>query len=271
MVLVYVLSLIAFIITMITSYLTFENLNQNLGRKFYLYEKSTHLFFSIIKVFKYLYNKNRSFLEKPSFSNFTFFQNIDELNLDIKIYSEDGKLPLKNNLFFLNAFQNLLNNLNIEDENNFLEKIKSGEINLNKIKTILELKKLLKVYFPKDYEKIIKYITLYGDKVNINTAPFLVLLSLDNRITKDEVINIIKARPISNVLNLQNYLPSDIFWKIYPYIKIKPSYFLLKINIYDLENTYNLTGKIYFQKSTPLFYYYKDSWDRKWLLEFLKE
>ena len=96
-------------------------------------------------------------------------------------------------------------------------------------------------------------------------------MSLDERITQDEVINIIKGRPIKDILILQKYLPSQVYWTIYPYLKTKPSYFKLDIKLLSQNINYNMTGKVYFENAKLLYYYFKDSWDRKWLLNYLQE
>ncbi len=272
MILVYILSIIALIISTITLYLNFENYNQNLGEKFFNFEKSTHLLFSSMKIFKYFINNNRNYIQREDFTNYTFTYNVDNILIKIDILPEDGKLPLKNDSFYLHAFENLLNILEIEDNNNFIEDIKNKKAKLDKIKTYFDLENLLLKYFQKkDVKKLLKYVGIFNRKININVAPYQVILALDERITQDDVINIIKGRPIRDILRLQKYLPSQVYWTIYPYLKTKSSYFKLDVNLLSQNINYNMTGKVYFENEKLLYYYFKDSWDRKWLLNYLQE
>jgi len=271
MILVYILSIITLIISTITLYLNFENYNKDLGNKFFSFEKSTHLFFSFIKIFKGIVKSNKNYIQREDFTNYTFGYKVDNILIKINVFSEDGKLPLKKEPFYLNAFENLLNILEIED-NNFISDIKNGKVNLNKIETYFDLEKLLNKYFSKkDVKRLLKYIGIFNKKININTAPYQVILALDEKITQDEAVNIIKARPIKDILKLQDYLSSQVYWIIYPYLKTKSSYFKLDVNLISQNVNYNMTGKIYFENEKVLYFYFKDNWDRKWLLNYFQE
>lgn len=271
MILVYIISIITLIISTITLYLNFENYNKDLGNKFFSFEKSTHLLFSFIKIFKNLISNKRNYIQREDFTNYTFVYKVDNILIKINVFPEDGKLPLKKESFYLNAFENLLNILEIED-NNFISDIKTGKINLDKVKTYFDLEKLLDKYFPKkDTKKLLKYLGIFNRKININVAPYQVILALDEKITQDEVISIIKARPIKDILKLQKYLPSQVYWSIYPYLKTKSSYFRLDVNLISKDVNYNMTSEIYFENKNLLYFYFKDNWDRKWLLNYFQE
>lgn len=271
MILVYIISIITLIISTITLYLNFENYNKDLGNKFFSFEKSTHLLFSFIKIFKNFINNKKNYIQKEDFTNYTFVYKVDNILIKINVFPEDGKLPLKKEAFYLNAFENLLNILEIED-NNFISDIKTGKINLDKVKTYFDLEKLLDKYFPKkDTKKLLKYLGIFNRKININVAPYQVILALDEKITQDEVVSIIKARPIKDILKLQKHLPSQVYWAIYPYLKTKSSYFRLDVNLISQNVNYNMTSEIYFENKNLLYFYFKDNWDRKWLLNYFQE
>ena len=82
----------------------------------------------------------------------------------------------------------------------------------------------------KVFKKLKKYLTVYGDKVNVNSAPKEVLLALSPNMNEDAVDSIIESRPIKNLGKLKE-LPGfdeELYFEIRPLITEKCNYFRIE-------------------------------------------
>ena len=102
-------------------------------------------------------------------------------------------------------------------------------------------------------------ITVYSDgKVNINTAPYYVILSLDERIDETLAKEIIKRReeePFRDVRDLMNVegMTLDIFYSIEPLIKVKSRYFRIEMSI-ETENVKTTLTIVYDREENKIVY-----------------
>ena len=98
--------------------------------------------------------------------------------------------------------------------------------------------------FEKLYENLLDYITIYSDgKININTAPKEVLMSLSDRIDESIAKNILEYREDKEFEDINELkevpgIDSSLFSEIRPYITVKSNTFSLiaKSRCKDTEN-----------------------------------
>jgi general secretion pathway protein K len=117
------------------------------------------------------------------------------------------------------------------------------------LQTLLELR-LIKGMTPEIIEKLSKLVTVYpspsgGDsQVNVNTADPLVLQALHSNITQSMAAAIVQARPLKNVVDLDNVASAKETFaqlRIPPVYDIKSDMFLARMMVKVNEVTRNAT------------------------------
>jgi general secretion pathway protein K len=77
------------------------------------------------------------------------------------------------------------------------------------------------------FKRLKNYLTVYGRKINVNSAPKEVLLALSPRMGEDAVLSIIENRPIKDLTKLKE-LPGfdeELYFEIKPLITVRCNYF----------------------------------------------
>lgn len=99
------------------------------------------------------------------------------------------------------------------------------------------MKTINELYYVKDFsedvvKKLKRYLTVYGSgKVNVNSAPKKVLLSLSNEMTEDVADSIIEARPIKRIEDLKDVpgMDKELYYEILPLITNRCNYFKVEV------------------------------------------
>lgn len=105
----------------------------------------------------------------------------------------------------------------------------------------------------KSFKELSKYLTVYGNgKININSAPKKVLLSLSDRMGDDVADSIIEARPLKKVEDLKEVpgVDRELYYEILPLITNRCNYFKVVVSASYGDSTVSLVA--YTTRSTIL-------------------
>ncbi|TCK04640.1 type II secretion system protein K (GspK) [Phorcysia thermohydrogeniphila] len=89
------------------------------------------------------------------------------------------------------------------------------------------------------FKKLRNYLTVYGGKVNVNSAPKEVLLALSPQMGEDAVDSIIENRPIKDLTKLKE-LPGfdeELYFEIKPLITVRCNYFRIEATAHSGDTT----------------------------------
>jgi general secretion pathway protein K len=99
------------------------------------------------------------------------------------------------------------------------------------------LKSLGEIYYVKGFsesvvKKLKKYLTVYGSgKINVNSAPKELLMSLSDRMTEEIADSIIEARPIKKLEDLKEIagMDKELYYEILPLITNRCDFFEIDV------------------------------------------
>jgi len=180
-----------------------------------------------------------------------FYYNYRGISISLKIQDECGKLNinnLTNNRWYGIAqrlFENLELNTDLVDairdwidsddevfgngaESFYYEGLGYRPLNAP-MKSLYELF-YVKGVNDKIFKRLKSYLTVYGGKVNVNSAPKEVLLALSPQMNEDAVDSIIESRPIRDLTKLKE-LPGfdeELYFEIKPLLTVRCDYFQIE-------------------------------------------
>lgn len=249
-----VLIMVGVLAPVLFSIYTFSSLNYDRTENFKNYLKAYHGAVSAVKVALYfLKHDNNNFDGVGDDWYKPIFYNYKGLALSVTIRDECGKLDvnkLSSPLYYRMA-QRLIADLNLDEsladvlkdwvdrdsevtgsgaESFYYNSLGYSPTN-GPMKSIYELY-YLKGISPGLFKKLSKFLTVYGSgKVNVNSAPKEVLLSLSRDMTETAADSIIESRPITNIEKLEDLpgIDKELYFKIRPFITNRCDYFRVDV------------------------------------------
>jgi general secretion pathway protein K len=110
------------------------------------------------------------------------------------------------------------------------------------------IKSLGELYYVKGFskkavKKLKNYLTVYGSgKVNVNSAPKEILLSLSDQMSEDVADGIIESRPIKKLEDLKEVpgMDKELYYEILPLVTNKCNYFHVEVTASYGDATVNV-------------------------------
>jgi general secretion pathway protein K len=230
----------------------FSTLNFKRAESFRDYTVAYHAAVSAVRLALYfLRNDNNSFDGIGDDWASPFYYNYRGVSISVRVQDECGKLNVNNLMdnrwhgIAQRLFENLELNTDLADalrdwidrddevfgngaESFYYEGLGYRPLNAH-MKSIYELL-YVKGVDERLFKKLKDYLTVYGGKVNVNSAPKEVLLALSPQMNEDAVDSIIESRPIKDLTKLKE-LPGfdeELYFEIKPLITGRCDYFRIE-------------------------------------------